>query len=68
MEGTITSLKLGKGFGFLTPHGGSQQIFFHADDLAPPLSFDGRLLERRVLFDLVETDKGQRAVALRPLE
>jgi cold shock protein len=65
MTGTITTLKADKLFGFIAPSDGSPDCFFHRNDLVEPLTFDGRLQERRVQFDVVNSEKGPRAKNVR---
>ena len=62
MQGTVKSLVLNKGFGFIAPAGSKLgDVFFHVRELSPDLAFDETLLERRVEFQATETDKGTRA-------
>jgi cold shock CspA family protein len=63
-EGTIDTLRLDRGFGFISA-AGQPDVFFHASDLAADLPFDGTLQERRVRFDIQTTAKGQRAINVR---
>jgi cold shock CspA family protein len=64
--GTVVAVKLDKGFGFI--HASGRDIFFHVKDVADGLAFDETLRERRVEFNVVDTDKGPKAVAVRPAE
>ena len=59
-HGTVVSLRLEKGFGFIHEQTGEPDIFFHCSDLVE-LPFDATLHERRVRFDVTETAKGLRA-------
>lgn len=63
--GTIKTVVLAKGFGFIAQSNGPD-IFFHARDLPPDLPFDETLQERRVEFQSRETDKGTRAFGIVP--
>jgi cold shock CspA family protein len=58
-EGTICSVRLDKGFGFIRAVD-QPDTFFHHSDLVE-LEFDERLQEQRVKFDIVSTGKGPRA-------
>ena len=66
-EGTIISLQLGRGFGFIFEQTGTPDIFFHANELVG-LEFNEKLKERRVVFDVIDAPKGQRAVRVRAAE
>lgn len=67
MEGTIARLQQARGFGFLTTPGNPRDIFFHCRDVDQSLlPWDASTLTgRRVLFDLVTTDKGLAAKNVR---
>ncbi|KAF0834621.1 CspA family cold shock protein [Ornithinibacter aureus] len=58
-DGTVTWYDTDKGFGFITPDGGGQDVFAHVRDLGTGL-FE---LEEgdRVTFDLVDSEKGPQA-------
>lgn len=62
MLGTIERLVEDRGFGFVRPNGYAKTIFFHVRD-ARALSWDARLLNQRVEFEVAE-DKQGREVAL----
>jgi cold shock CspA family protein len=66
-QGTVKSkgLNLERGFGFITT-GHRSDIFFHANDCLPELSFDSTLQERFVEYDIEETPRGPKAVRVRP--
>ncbi len=66
-EGTITTLRLDKGFGFIAAPN-QPDTFFHANDLPNDLEFNEALQERRVRFDIVSTHKGPKASNVRPAE
>ena len=66
-RGTIVSLQLDRGFGFIFEKQGEPDIFFHAKDVVG-VEFNERLKERRVQFDVVTTDKGPRAANVQPAE
>lgn len=63
MVGTVTKL-CAKPFGFIRSDS-YPSVFFHANDLLPPLDFSGALLERRVRFQLEENERGMRASNVR---
>lgn len=63
--GTIVRVIEDKGFGFISLDDDSRDVFFHRSSLHYQLEFDGRLLERRVTFELEETDKGLNAKNVR---
>jgi cold shock CspA family protein len=58
-EGTVCTVNLGRGFGFVAASG-QGDLFFHASDLID-LEFNEQLIERRVRFDITSTAKGPRA-------
>lgn len=64
-EGFISRVIVDKCFGFIkTPN--QPDCFFHMSDITDEeLTFDETLLERRVRYDVVNTDKGLRAKNLR---
>jgi CspA family cold shock protein len=52
-----------KGFGFIRPDVGSEQVFFHATDMRRGSGFFSQVVEgQRVDFATVSTPKGPRAV------
>ena len=53
MTGTVVCVRTDKSFGFIRPdERGSNDAFFHANDLERGLDFDALLMEARVSFDL----------------
>ena len=66
-QGCITSIKLDRGFGFISSPG-QPDAFFHHQELRGDLEFDEQLMERRVQFDLLMTSKGPRANNVRPAD
>lgn len=66
--GTIRSVKLDRGFGFLRQGGSEDDLFFHASQLRGGLEFTDRLLHLDVEFDVVTYEGRDRAVNVRPLE
>lgn len=65
-EGTISVVKP-RGFGFIAVVGGPD-IFFSAVDMAPSLEFDEQLQGRRVQFEVRDSPRGPRAIAVRPVD
>ncbi|MDZ4686777.1 MAG: cold shock domain-containing protein [Planctomycetaceae bacterium] len=65
--GTIKRIVAEKGFGFIVPSDGTEDLFFHVSALES-LDFDERLVNRRVEFDQGEDPRTgrSRAVAVRP--
>ncbi len=63
-DGFIKSIVIDRGFGFISRNDGGN-VFFHLSDLRPGLLFDEALVERRVQFDVVDSDKGPRAANVR---
>ena len=59
MEGTIKT-KTDRGFGFITPDGETKDIFFHSTKLSG-VTFDELAVGERVIFDIVQGDKGPAA-------
>lgn len=64
MTGTIIKIREEAGYGFIAVDGGGPNIFFHITSL-DTLEFNQQLLERRVEFDVRDSDKGPRAVFVR---
>ena len=64
MTGTITTVYIAKGYGFISVPGDSD-LFFHHTCLADDLEFDEQLIERRVQFEQITTSKGDRAENVR---
>lgn len=58
-EGTITSVKLDKGFGFIGEPN-TPDVFFHINDCID-LEWNEQLTGQRVQFNAVSTPKGVRA-------
>lgn len=63
--GTITHINLERGFGFIKPDSGGENIFFHCRRMGCELIFEEALMEMRVSFDVVQTVKGASAENLR---
>ena len=58
-EGTVSAIKA-EGYGFIRRSRASD-VFFHRRDMVDDAMFDERLVERRVRFELRDTDRGPRA-------
>jgi cold shock CspA family protein len=56
VQGTVKNVVIDRGFGFITPHGPGDDLFFHCKSIAPDLAFDEQLKGRRVAYD-VEMDQ-----------
>lgn len=67
MTGTIKSVK-DRGFGFIVRDDTGASVFFHAGGLQGGLEFDETLVERRVRFELEDSDRGPRAINIQPAE
>ena len=65
-EGYVKRLVLDRGFGFIA-ESGEPDVFFHAKDVDDDLLFDESLQDRRVLFNLIDTEKGPAALNVRPI-
>ena len=66
MTGTVKKFLDGKGFGFITPDEGSDDVFFHQSEI----QIEGfRTFEegQRVDFDLEEGPKGLSAKQVKPI-
>lgn len=61
MTGTIKRIVREKGFGFITPHDGSEDVFFHRSKLAPRVEFTDLREGEDVEFQTRPGDKGPQA-------
>jgi len=61
MEGTIKSLVRDRGFGFITPDGETQDIFFHRNELQG-VNYEDLKEGDRMSFEVAEGQKGKNAV------
>lgn len=64
MNGTIKRLVGDKGFGFITPEGQAQDVFFHSSALVD-VSFDQLREGDAVTLDMEDSPKGPRATNVR---
>jgi len=61
MTGTIKRIISDKGFGFITPDDGSDDVFFHRSRLGPKLRFEDLREGEEVEFQTRPGDKGPQA-------
>jgi CspA family cold shock protein len=61
MTGTIKTLVAGKGFGFITREGETNDLFFHSKELVG-FTFEELKSGDAVSFEVIETPKGPAAV------
>lgn len=66
MIGTVDRVNVPRGFGFIASPG-EPDAFFHFRQLVG-LDFGEQLIGRRVEFAVEKTDKGLRALSVRPIE
>ena len=58
MTGTIKKIVRDKGFGFIVPDDGSDDVFFHRSSLAPRVQFEDLNERDSVQFQTRKGDKG----------
>jgi len=63
--GTIKKIVKDKGFGFIIPDDGTEEVFFHRSKLAPKIQFDDLREGNEVQFEVRPGDKGPQAFNLR---
>jgi CspA family cold shock protein len=61
MRGTIKKIVRDKGFGFIAPDDGGDDVFFHRSRLAPKLRFEDLREGDEVQFQVRAGDKGPQA-------
>lgn len=66
MFGTIKKILRDKGFGFITPDDGSDDIFFHRGSCGPKVYFEDLREGTDVEFQIRPGEKGPRATNLKP--
>ncbi len=62
MTGTIKKILKDRGFGFITPDEGNEDIFFSRSSLAPKIYFDDLREGNEVEFLMRPGEKGPRAL------
>jgi len=66
MYGTIKKIIRDKGFGFIVPDDGSDDVFFHRSRLAPNVTFEDLREGEEVEFQVTKGDKGPQANDVKP--
>ena len=61
MFGTIKKIVKDKGFGFIVPDDGSDDVFFHRSRLAPKVVFEDLREGDEVEFQVTKGEKGPQA-------
>lgn len=64
-QGFVKTVNPRREFGFIGSNG--RDIYFHAADLAREIEFNESLRGRVVRFDLIDSPRGPRAMAVRPV-
>jgi len=62
MFGTIKKVVRDKGFGFIVPDDGSDDVFFHRSKLAPKVVFEDLREGDAVEFQVTKGEKGPQAL------
>ncbi|HVN90308.1 MAG TPA: cold shock domain-containing protein [Candidatus Binataceae bacterium] len=65
MFGTIKKIVKDKGFGFIIPDDGTDEVFFHRSRLAPKIYFEDLREGAEVQFDVRPGEKGRQAFNLK---
>ena len=65
MFGTIKKIVRDKGFGFIVPDDGSDDVFFHRSRLAPKVVFEDLREGDEVEFQVTKGEKGPQASNLK---
>ena len=66
MTGRIKKILQDKGFGFIEPDDGSDEVFFHRSKVSPKVQFDDLREGDEVQFMVRPGEKGPQAFDLRP--
>jgi CspA family cold shock protein len=66
MTGTIKKIVKDKGFGFIVPDEGNDEVFFHRSRLAPKVYFEDLREGDEVEFQVRPGEKGPQAFNLKP--
>ncbi|HKV55722.1 MAG TPA: cold shock domain-containing protein [Candidatus Binataceae bacterium] len=61
MYGTIKKVVKDKGFGFIVPDDGSEDVFFHRSRLSPKVYFEDLREGAEVQFEVRPGEKGRQA-------
>ena len=64
--GTVKWFSDSKGFGFITPDGGAEDLFVHFSGIVG-MGYKALTEGQKVEFDIVEGPKGKQAANVRPL-
>ena len=65
MFGTIKKVVKDKGFGFITPDDGGDEVFFHRSRLGPKMYFEDLREGSEVQFEVRPGEKGRQAFNVR---
>jgi cold shock protein len=65
MYGTIKKIVRDKGFGFIVPDDGSDEVFFHRSRMAPKVIFEDLREGNDVEFQVTKGEKGPQAANLK---
>lgn len=65
MYGSIKKIVRDKGFGFIVPDDGSDDVFFHRSKLAPKVVFEDLREGDEVEFEVTKGEKGPQALNLK---
>ena len=66
MTGTIKRIVRDKGFGFIAPDDGAEDVFFHRSQLGPRAQFEDLREGDQVVFQTRRGEKGLQAFDVRP--
>lgn len=66
MFGTIKRIVKDKGFGFIVPDDGGDEVFFHRSRVAPKVYFEDLREGEEVEFQVRQGEKGPQAFNLKP--
>jgi CspA family cold shock protein len=66
MTGRIKKIIKDKGFGFIEPDDGSDDVFFHRSRLGPKIQFEDLREGEEVQFQVRPGEKGPQAFDLKP--
>ena len=64
-SGTVANLNIEKGFGFIKPEGGGENLFFHVSDLVN-CGLEELNVGDRVTYESIRTERGLCAKEVRP--